>query len=433
MFKEYTGCIKYLYSLERAGIKYDLKNIRAILKFLGNPDKRLKAVHIAGTNGKGSVASIINSVLLEYGFKCGLYTSPHIKDFRERILLNGIMIDKKFLIEFTNKLNPLIKKISPSFFEVTTAMAFEYFAINKVDYAIIEAGLGGRLDSTNVLKPLISIITGVSIDHREYLGNTIEDISREKAGIIKNNIPVVTGTLNPKSKEIIRSIACKNHSEFYYSPDLNNVKITERMKTGFNFKLEGDEFYFPVIGDYQKINISTAITSLKVLLKRENLIFDKIILSNGLNNLIKNSNFYGRFQILKESPKVVIDVSHNAEGIKNIKNNLKYLSYRKLFIIFGMMKDKEYKKCLREIENLGGSVIVTKPKYKRALEPEEMYEIFENKENCNVIKDISEAYKFAINKAGKNDIVLITGSFFLVGEIINVINMRISARSSSQN
>lgn len=421
MFKDYNKCIKYLFSLERAGIKYDLKNIRAILKFLGNPEKKLKAVHIAGTNGKGSVASIINSVLLEYGFKCGLYTSPHIKNFRERILLNGKMIDKKFVLEFTNKLNPLIKKINPSFFEVTTAMAFEYFAVNKIDYAIIEAGLGGRLDSTNVLKPLISIITGISIDHREYLGNTIEDIAREKAGIIKNNIPVVTGKLSPISKEIIRNIACKKNSEFFYSPDLIKTKITERLQSGFNFKFKNNEFYFPVIGDYQKINISTAITSLKVLLKRENRLFDKIILSNGFNNLIKNSNFYGRFHIIKDSPKIIIDISHNAEGIKNIKNNLKYLKYRKLYIIFGIMKDKEYRKCLRELENSGGFVILTKPKYKRALEPEEMYRVFTNKTNCVVIKDVSKAYKYAIDKAGKNDVVLITGSFYLVGEVLKVI------------
>ncbi|MBN1632828.1 MAG: bifunctional folylpolyglutamate synthase/dihydrofolate synthase [Ignavibacteria bacterium] len=424
MFKDYNKCIKYLYSLERAGIKYDLKNIRTILKFLGNPEKRLNAIHIAGTNGKGSVASIINSVLLEYGFKCGLYTSPHIKDFRERILLNGKMIDKKFVIEFTNKLNPLIKKISPSFFEVTTAMAFEYFAVNKVDYAIIEAGLGGRLDSTNVLKPLISIITGISIDHREYLGDTIEDIAREKAGIIKNNIPVITGKLNPKLKEIIFNTAVKRNSGFYYSPDITKIRIMERLETGFNFKYGNDVFYSPVIGDYQKINISAAITSMIAILKRENRIFDKIILSNGFHNLARNSNFYGRFQIIKDFPKIIIDVSHNAEGIKNIKNNLKYVKYRKLYIIFGMMEDKEYRKCLREIENLGGYVILTKPKYKRALEPEEMYKIFRNKTNCIVLKDVKRAYKYAMNKAGKDDAVLITGSFYLVGEVIKVISCK---------
>lgn len=423
MFKDYNKCIKYLYSLERAGIKYDLKNIRKILKFLGNPEKRLKSIHIAGTNGKGSVASIINSVLLEYGFKCGLYTSPHIKDFRERILLNGKMIEQKFVIEFTNKLNLLIKKISPSFFEVTTAMALEYFAVNKVDYAIIEAGLGGRLDSTNVLEPLISIITGISIDHSEYLGDTIEDIAREKAGIIKNNIPVITGKLNPKSKEIIQNIAVTKNSEFLYSPDLTKIEITERTDKGFNFRLDGDEFYFPIIGDYQKINISTAITSLKVLLKIENRLFDKIILSKGLHNLVKNSNFYGRFQIVQERPKIIIDVSHNAEGIKYIQNNLKYVKYRKLYIIFGMMKDKEYRKCLREIENPGGYIILTKPKYKRALEPEEMYKIIGNKTNCIVINDVKKAYKYAMNMAGKDDAVLITGSFYLVGEIVKDINM----------
>ena len=187
-YKSYEKCVKYLYSLERVGIKYDLKNIKSLLRFLGNPEKNFKSVHIAGTNGKGTVASIINSYLIELKYKTGLYTSPHIKDFRERILVNGKMIPQKYVIDFTNKIYDLTQKILPSFFEATTAMAFQYFSDCGIEYAVIEAGLGGRLDSTNILKPEVSIIPSISIDHTEYLGNTVEKIAFEKAGMKSNDL-----------------------------------------------------------------------------------------------------------------------------------------------------------------------------------------------------------------------------------------------------
>ena len=192
-FRNYNKCIEYLFGLERAGIKYNLKNISSLLKYLKNPQRNFKSIHIAGTNGKGSVSSILNSVLIEKGFKTGIYTSPHIRDFRERILVNGKFISKKFILDFTNKIHPEIERIKPSFFEVTTAMAFEYFSQKKVDYAVVETGLGGRLDSTNVMMPVVSVITSIGIDHVEFLGKTIKKISYEKAGIIKKNTPVIVG------------------------------------------------------------------------------------------------------------------------------------------------------------------------------------------------------------------------------------------------
>ena len=213
-FRSYSECIDYLFALERAGIKYNLNNIKKLSKASSDPHKKYKSIHIAGTNGKGAAASMISSVLQESKYKTGLYTSPHIKDFRERIRVNGKVIPKSYVVKFTEKHYKLIEKIKPSFFEATTAMAFKYFADSKVDFAVIECGLGGRLDSTNIIVPEISVITSISIDHSEYLGNTIKQITFEKSGIIKRNIPCVTGSLSVYSKNIIKKLCSRRNSLF---------------------------------------------------------------------------------------------------------------------------------------------------------------------------------------------------------------------------
>ena len=238
-FINYNKCISYLFNLERAGIKYDLKNITTLLNFLGNPQNQYPTVHIAGTNGKGSVSSIINSVLIESGYKSGLYTSPHITDFRERISVNGKLISKDFIISTVNKLYRLVQKTGPSFFEVTTAIAFEYFRYMKVDAAVIETGLGGRLDSTNVIKPVLSVITAISIDHTEMLGKSIEKITMEKGGIIKKNTPVIVGHVPVKSEKILKEIAAKKNSEITLIRNGKGFMIIDRKENGFYFSEEG--------------------------------------------------------------------------------------------------------------------------------------------------------------------------------------------------
>jgi dihydrofolate synthase / folylpolyglutamate synthase len=422
--RNYKDCIEYLFGLERAGIKYDLKNIRVILKFLGNPEKKFKSIHIAGTNGKGSVASIINSVLMESGFKTGLYTSPHITDFRERILINGKMIPEDFIMDFTIRMKKLIDKIKPSFFEITTAMAFEYFAIKKVEFAVIEAGLGGRLDSTNVLKPVISIITGISIDHTEYLGNTIENIAFEKAGIIKRNIPCVAGKMDASSKKVIALKCEEKKSKLLDAEKSADIRIKERrenfMKVQTYFAGEQIILKYPVIGNYQIRNIRTALTALKETGRNEHINFSPKSLKSGFEKIISNSKFYGRFQKVSDNPKIIIDVSHNAQGIKNIRDNLKYFKYKNPYIIFGMMKDKEYIKCLNELEKLNATVILTKPDYKRAEEPEILYKSVKRKENFFIAENIKAAYKSAARTANKNDLILITGSFFLASDFLKL-------------
>ena len=350
-FTNYEKCIDYLFNLERRGIKYNLKNITSLLKTLNNPERNFKSVHIAGTNGKGSVSSIINSVLIEKGFKTGLYTSPHIKDFRERILINGSMISKKFILDFVNKLSGEIEKIKPSFFEVTTALAFEYFSFRKVKYAVIETGLGGRLDSTNVLMPVVSVITSIGIDHTEFLGNTIKSISTEKAGIIKTNVPVVSGKVTDESGKVFKNIAKEKNAALLFADNNYKVKIINSDEKGFKFNLKGSErsyenFYFPVPGDYQINNIKTSVTALDLISNKENIVFDKVNFKNGFKNLRINSNLYGRFELISKDPKIVIDVSHNLQGIKNISENLKCFKFKKLIIIFAMMDDKQFKDCL---------------------------------------------------------------------------------------
>lgn len=426
-FNNYNKCIEYLYGLERVGIKYDLKNIKKILDFISHPEKNFKSIHIAGTNGKGSVASIVNSVLMESGIKTGLYTSPHILDFRERILVNGKMIDEEYIIKFTNKLYDLFEEIKPSFFEATTAMAFEYFANRNIEYAVIEAGLGGRLDSTNVIIPEISVITGISIDHTEYLGNTIECISKEKAGIIKKNIPLVLGKTNIKSRKIIKEKCKEKASEYFYSDRFWNLIVKNYSEDYMYLQVkEVSNVYnrilidFPVLGKYQIENIKTSLTTLDLLGKVNGISFTEENIKNGFKNLLTNSKFYGRFQKYSNNPKIMIDVSHNEQGIKNIKYNIKFFDYKKLYIIFGMMKDKEYIKCLNELEKLNALIILTKPNYKRAEEPEMLFRQAKKKEKFYIAENIKTAFKNVKKMANENDIILITGSFFLVSDFLKM-------------
>lgn len=419
-----------MFGLERAGIKYNLKNINVLLKLLGNPEKDFKSVHIAGTNGKGSVSSVINSILIEKGFRTGLYTSPHIIDFRERILVNGIFIGRKFILNFFNEHYDNIENIKPSFFEITTALAFKYFSYKKINYAVIETGLGGRLDSTNVLLPVLSIITSIGIDHTEFLGNTLKEITIEKAGIIKNKIPVVIGSVSSIPEKIFKKIAKEKKSEIIFAEKNYNLKNVKPAGEGFYFDMKwGDNikrFFLPLIGDFQKKNIKTALASVDVLAKNEKIIFTFREISEGLAKLKTNSNLHGRFELISKNPKIVIDVSHNLQGLQNIKNNLKYFRYEKLFIIFGMMKDKQYKESIDELSAIKAEkIILTKPDYKRAAEPDELYEAVTGREGMfETRKNIKEAFEYVTSTATIKDLILITGSFFLVGDFLKISKLK---------
>lgn len=426
-FTDYNTCLDWLFGLERAGIKYDLNNITALLKFLGNPQDSFRSIHIAGTNGKGTVASVINSMLIQAGKSTGLYTSPHILDFRERVIVNGNVISKKFIIDFTNRLVPLIEEIKPSFYEVNTAMAFEYFKIKKVEYGVIETGLGGRLDSTNILNPIISIITSISIEHTDYLGDTIEKIAFEKAGIIKEGVPCVVGKLEPDALKVIKERAEELDAPLTIASQVAIAEIEKYGSDGFTFSItDGSKtltgLKFPVQGDYQKLNIATSYTALKVIAEKENINITDRIIKKGFANLISNSLFHGRFQFIRHKPKIIIDVSHNPQALSNLCDSLKNIKYDRLYVLFGLLTDKDHKACIEQIEKLKADVVLTKPNYKRAAEPVDLFDHVTKKDMFMVIEDFALAVSSIKDKIKKDDLLLVTGSFFMVSDFLRLVN-----------
>jgi dihydrofolate synthase/folylpolyglutamate synthase len=424
-YNTYNEKLDYLFNLERAGIKYDLSNIKALLKVLGNPQNSYKIIHVAGTNGKGSVSSMIFSYLVEAGYCSGLYTSPHIVDFRERIICNKRMISRKFIVDFVDKMRPHIKKINPSFFEVTTAMAFDYFRHCRADYAVIETGLGGRLDSTNVVDPVASVITGISVDHVEYLGSTIPGIAKEKAGIIKSGRPVVIGKLSSEAKKVTVQKAKSENSKLYDSWRRIKGSIVSRSESGLTVLLDGKKYFIPEVGDFQLINAKTALSTLKVIFDKTEKPFSPAVLASSLKNITGNSHLHGRFELISKKPKVIIDVSHNLEAIKNLKQNLNYFRYRDLYIVLGMMHDKDYCSCINEISKIDCKVILTRPKYSRAAEPQTMLGcVKKHRGKFTAFDELKEAYSHVMKMLGRTDMLVVTGSFFLAGEFIELFGKR---------
>ena len=320
-----------------------------------------------------------------------------------------------------------IIKTGPSFFEITTALAFEYFRFKKTDYAVIETGLGGRLDATNVIIPVVSAITTISIDHTEFLGKSIEDISAEKAGIIKKNIPVVIGNVTEVSKKVFNKFSEEKNSEIKYSEDHYKVNILKSTETVFTFDVKSKlriykNLFIPVAGGYQTFNIRTCITILDTLCEKENIKINEKEIRAGYKNLKVNTKFFGRFELISKNPKIVIDVSHNLQGIENIKENLKNFKYKDIIIIFGMMNDKQYKESISELFKLNAKYLIfTKPKYKRSADPQDLLDSVPHKKSGFVTKkNVREANDFYKTVYSKEDILLVTGSFFLVSDFLKL-------------
>jgi len=369
--------------VERKAKTFGLEGIKNFLNLIGNPEKKLNIIHVAGTNGKGSVCAMISSVLNEAGFKVGMFTSPHLINVNERIRIDDELItgdDFKriadFIYETENRTN-----VNLTFFETLTVMAFIYFNEKKVDYAVMETGMGGRLDATNVSKPLILVITNIGLEHRDVLGNTIKEIASEKAGIIKPNTTVVTSAKG-KALSVIEKIAEKHNSKLVVAKKLNDIEL--RLK-----------------GEYQKENASTAFAVLKELGLNEDIIL------KGL----KKAYWPGRFEFMDEN--ILLDCAHNPDGIKALVNSIKKLDYNKLIVVIGVMKDKDIISIEKKLEKLNPFVIATKASVSRSKEPEEISRYFKNAE---VIHGLKNAIKHAVEKTGKKDLVLITGSIFVVGE-----------------
>ncbi len=406
-----------IYSLHQFDIKLGLNKINHLLGYLGNPQKQLKTIHIAGSNGKGSVSSYLASILFEAGYKVGLYTSPHVVKFNERIRINGTMIEDEYINNFIFSIDSYIREYKPTFFEITTALAFKYFAENNIDIGIIETGLGGRLDATNVLEPIATVITSISLEHTNILGDTIEKIAFEKAGIIKEKTNCFLGLVPMEAEKVISKKCEENHSELIILKkciDFNN-KIFNISCNNFIFHI-----YNPVLkGNHQYYNLSLAIL---VLQKTFNL-SDWQIYNKGINNIIKNSGFQCRYEILNNEPKIIFDAAHNSEGIESFVNQFtkEKNDYNNVYFIFGAMKDKNIEEMLSKLKPFSTKLYFTQINYERAATPEILSQIADKLNIINEIVTNPEDYinKFKQNKNNSKNCLVVLGSIYLLGQVKN--------------
>lgn len=397
--------------------KKDLSNTIALCEALGNPQHGFKSVHLAGTNGKGTTAHTIASILQEAGFKTALHTSPHLKDFRERIKINGEMVSEDFVVDFVESNQDVIKELEPSFFEITVVMAFEYFRQQEVDIAIIETGMGGRLDSTNVINPLVSAITAIGLDHMKFLGNDLVSIAKEKAGIIKHDTPVVLYDFKkPEVKEVFQKKAKEVNS--FVNDSSESYQITEEENTvsvaAEHFNLQQSN---PAIkGNYYLSNLPVALEVIHELTNQEFIVDDNHI-KQGIQNVVTNTGLKGRWQVLQNEPYVFADVGHNADGIKVILNQISNMSYQDLHIVWGSVNDKD----VNEIFDLLPSdafYYFCESNIPRALPLSDLIEIGKQRLlKCRGIKDVNEALKEARAKANPQDVIWVGGSTFVVAEL----------------
>lgn len=424
----YKETLDYLYSLQKTGIKLGLENTYNLLEILGNPQNKFKSIHIAGTNGKGSTSCFVASILSEMNFKVGLYTSPHLVRFNERIRIEEAEIEDDFIVEMTNFLKPEIEKIKATFFEVTTAIAFKYFAEKNVDFAVIETGLGGRLDATNVLLPQISVITKISYDHKEYLGDTIEKIAFEKAGIIKNNIPVIVSKNEEAVKNVFRATAGnKNSTAIFVDEHYDHTNFKQylgKLSVNISSNITGSNYVIetPLIGLYQVENIKTAIATLEKLFGQQNQIKP---IENGIRNL--KFKLRGRFEVLKTENVIVLDTSHNADAINNFITNFNSLVKEKKIAVFGIMKDKEIDDVIELIQDSFDEIFICQAKVERALKAEELAKKFKS-EKISSFSSVEEALKFVTNKFSKEYVIAVFGSNYIVGEAIEFLEKKMGKK-----
>lgn len=427
----YNDTIEYLFGLlpmfQRVGAsayKEDIYNTVELMKALGNPEKKFRSIHIAGTNGKGSSSHLIASILREKGLKVGLHTSPHLKDFRERIKINNEMCSQEFVVSFVEKHKSLIEKISPSFFELAVAMAFVYFAENNVDIAIIEVGMGGRLDSTNVINPLAGLITNISFDHTQFLGSSLEAIAAEKAGIIKKDTPIVISQTQNQTREVFINKAKETNSPIVFADEylkttnintdstLLSFDITQENQTRFS------QILSPLAGDYQLKNILGVIAMIDTLNKHHNFEIDDLTIKNGIANLEKNFPLLGRWQRLCQSPLTICDTGHNEDGLKFVLAQLARQKYKTLRFVLGMVNDKDVDKVLSMLDK-NAIYYLCKADIPRGLAVEALAEKASafglTFKKCDSVK---QALQQAQAESEEGDLVFVGGSTFTVAEVV---------------
>jgi dihydrofolate synthase / folylpolyglutamate synthase len=400
--------------------KKDLTNTLRLLESLGNPHKSLKCIHLAGTNGKGSLTHILASVLQESGLKVACYTSPHYKDFRERIKINGQLVSEDYVIDFVSRIQDMIEEIQPSFFEITVAMAFDYFAKEKVDIAVIETGMGGRFDSTNVITPLLSIITNISYDHQQFLGDTLPLIAFEKAGIIKEDVPVIIGEYQQEIEEVFTNKAMQMNSSLFYAHELFEIADYTSSFEGSSFTTffgKRKIFYSTdLAGSFQKKNLQTAMAAL-VLLKEEFNLTDEII-RKGLENIRSNTYFLGRCMKLQDNPLVIVDSAHNEAGIHELKAIIASISYKTLHFVYGTVVDKNLSKLIPLLPS-DARYYFCKADIPRGMNAQKLSA---DLQSLGLVgqhySSVQEAYQSALKAASKEDLVIVSGSIFVVAEVI---------------
>ncbi len=400
--------------------KKDLTNIIALCEALGNPQNNFKTIHVAGTNGKGSTAHMLAAIFQQAGYKCGLYTSPHLIDFRERIKVNGLRCHEKFVVEFVEKIKPLIYQIQPSFFEITVAMAFSYFSNEKVDLAIIEVGLGGRLDSTNIIHPLLSIITNIGWDHMHMLGNTLPLIAAEKAGIIKEKTPVVIGENQPEVAEVFKTTAAGKQAPVYFASDNYYVTDWKYEHHYLNISVfhhdNQDGYTLDLTGIYQLKNLITVLQSVQVM-RELGYAVDDASLKFALSHTKKLTGLKGRWELIRHDPTVIADVAHNYDGVKQVLSQIEHLTYNQLHFIIGLVKDKEIDPVLALLPK-SARYYFTRAAIPRALDENVLATQAKSHGLSGLaFGDINRALEAALQHASKDDLVIICGSIFLIAEL----------------
>ncbi len=429
---DYKETLNWLFSqlpmyqrVGKAAYKADLDTTIQLLEKLGNPQDKFNVLHVAGTNGKGSVAHMLASILQEAGYRTGLYTSPHLKDFRERIKINGDMIPEEKVVEFVAKHKETFNQLQPSFFEMTVAMAYDYFSGEKIDFAVLETGMGGRLDSTNISNPVVSVITNIGHDHMQFLGDDTEKIAREKAGIIKKDIPVVVGEKQHGISEIFEEIAVEKNTSVIYADEHFDLKpIQRRDKTKLFYDVWHDnEMYIenlasPLLAVYQIKNIKTSLQVIELLSTNKTITITRQTIAYGIEHTIENTNLMGRWQILSSNPLTICDTGHNPEGIQAVIDQINQTAFSHLHFVFGMANDKIPEKILYLLPK-EATYYFCKPDIPRGMNTDELREhAFKAGLRGKSYSSVMEALNSAVNNAGVNDLVFIGGSTFVVAEII---------------
>jgi len=427
---DYKETLEYLYSrlpmFTRVGAiayKKDLHNTVELCRSLDDPQNKFKSIHVGGTNGKGSTSHMLSAIFQQCGYKTGLYTSPHLLDFRERIRINGEMISKDFVVDFTSQIKGLIEDIDPSFFEVTVAMAFSYFAQNEVDIAIIEVGLGGRLDSTNIITPELSIITNISLDHTNLLGSTVKEIAAEKAGIIKKNVPVVIGEFHEETAEIFKLKAAEENSELTFAD--HALKIVEANFTDDTLsaivsngkEITSEDLQLDLGGSYQLKNVLSVLSAVEIL-KKQGYHLGKEQVYSALKDVKKLTGLQGRWYVLGHNPLTICDTGHNEAGIQEVVGNLNRLKYKILHIVLGMVKDKDITSVLQRLPKTAVYYFCS-PNLERALPSQELKLLAYAQElHGESYHSVTDAFDHAKLNASKEDVIFIGGSTFVVAEVL---------------